>query len=88
MEEMLDQLVAYLMDNLILDFQGDLTLDMVRDFLREDDSRESKILLSKLVEDRGVSEMLICIADCLRDYLRTGVKPDVVEEQVRLYSES
>lgn len=84
----MDQLVAYLMENLILDFQGDLTLDMVRDFLREDDSREAKTLLSKLVEDRGVSEMMICIADCLRDYLKTGIKPDVVEEQIRLYSES
>jgi hypothetical protein len=88
LEERLDQLVAYLMENLILDFQGDLTLDMVRDFLREDDSREAKILLSKLVEDRGVSEMMICIADCLRDYLKTGIKPDVMEEQIRLYSES
>jgi hypothetical protein len=76
------------MENLILDFQGDLTLDMVRDFLRDDDSREAKILLSKLVEDRGVSEMMICIADCLRDYLKTGIKPDVMEEQIRLYSES
>ena len=84
----MDQLVAYLLDNLILDFQGDLTLDMVRDFLREDDSREAKVLLSKLVEDRGVSEMLICVADCLRDYLRTGIKPEVMEEQVRLYAES
>jgi hypothetical protein len=84
----LDQLVAYLLENLILDFQGDLTLDMVRDFLREDDSREAKTLLAKLVEDRGVSEMMICIADCLRDYLKTGIKAEVMTEQIRLYAES
>lgn len=84
----MDQLVAYLLENLILDFQGDLTLDMVRDFLREDDSPDSKALLAKLVEDRGVSEMLICIADCLRDYVATGIKKDVMEEQIRIYSES
>jgi len=84
----LDQLVSYLLENLILDFQGDLTLDMVRDFLRNDDGREAKTLLSKLVEDRGVSEMMICIADCLRDHISSGIKADQVKEQLRLYSES
>jgi hypothetical protein len=83
-----NQLIAYLLENLILDFQGDLTLDMVRDFLREDDSRESKALLSKLVEDRGVSEMLICIADCLRDHINSGIRHEEVKDQIRLYSES
>jgi hypothetical protein len=34
------QLIAYLLDHAIIDFSGDLTLDMVRDFLREDDSPE------------------------------------------------
>jgi len=84
----LNQLVSYLLENLILDFQGDLTLDMVRDFLRNDDSREGRALLAKLVEDRGVSEMLICIADCLREYLPNGISRDVMDEQIRLYSES
>jgi hypothetical protein len=83
-----NQLVSYLLENLILDFQGDLTLEMVRDFLREDESREAKALLSKLVEDRGVSEMLICIADCLRDALGSGIRQDEVKEQIRLYAES
>ena len=84
----MDKLVAYLVDNLMLDFEGDLTLDMVRDFLREDDSREAKAVLGKLVEDGNVSDMLICVADCLRDYVSTGVKPDVVRDQIQTYSES
>lgn len=82
------QLIAYLIENLILDFQGDLTLDMVRDFLREDDSREGRTLLSKLVEDRGVSDMMITLADCLQDYLRTGINEEVLREQIRTYAES
>ena len=81
-------LIAYLLDNLILDFKGDLTLEMVRDFLRDDESREARALLSKLVEDRGVSDMMITLADCLQDYLRTGLNEDVVRDQIRLYSES
>lgn len=82
------QLIAYLLDNMILDFQGDLTLDMVRNFLREDDSREGRALLAKLVEDRGVSDMMITLADCLQDYLKSGISEDVLREQIRTYAES
>jgi hypothetical protein len=82
------QLIAYLLDNMILDFQGDLTLEMVRDFLRDDDSREARALLGKLVEDRGVSEMMITLADCLQEFIRTGINEEVVREQVRTYAES
>ncbi len=82
------QLIQYLLENLILDFQGDLTLDMVRDFLRDDESREGRALLAKLVEDRGVSDMMITLADCLQDYLRTGINDEVLREQIRTYAES
>src|SRR5689334_10708891 len=82
------QLIAYLLDHAIIDFSGDLTLDMVRDFLREDDSPEGRKLLGKLVEDRGVDDMVVTLADCLQDYLRTGITDEVVREQIRLYSES
>jgi hypothetical protein len=81
-------LIAYLLDNLILDFKGDLTLEMVRDFLRDDESREGRALLSKLVEDRGVSDMMITLADCLQDNLRNGITEESVREQVRTYAES
>ncbi len=82
------QLIQYLLENLILDFQGDLTLDMVRDFLRDDESREGRALLAKLVEDRGVSDMMITLADCLQDYLKSGINDEVMREQIRTYAES
>jgi hypothetical protein len=82
------QLIAYLLDHAILDFSGDLTLDMVRDFLKDDEGAEGRKLLAKLVEDRGVEDMLVTLGDCLQDYLRTGLSDDVVREQIRLYSES
>jgi len=84
----LKRLVAYLLENLILDFQGDLTLDMVRDYLRDDNSPEARAVLSKLVEERGVSEMMIVLADCLQEYLATGITSDVVVNQIRTYAES
>ena len=81
-------LIAYLLDHLILDFQGDLTLDMVRDFLRDDESREGRALLAKLVEDGGVSDMMITLADCLQDYIKTGINDENLREQIRTYAES
>ena len=82
------RLIGYLLEHMILDFQGDLTLDMVRDYLRDDDSREGRALLAKLVEDRGVSDMMITLADCLQDYLRTGISEETIREQIRTYAES
>jgi hypothetical protein len=82
------ELIQYLLDNIYLDFQGEITLETVRGFLREDDSREARKLLGKLIEDKGVDEMLLILADCLREYLRTGVNEKVVSEQLSLYADS
>ena len=82
------QLIAYLLDHLMLDFDGDLTLEMVRDFLRDDDTREGRALMSKLVEDRGVEDMMVTLADCLKDFVRSGINEEVLREQIRTYAES
>lgn len=84
----MNQLIAYLLDHLILDFQGDLTLEMVRSYLRDDESKESRALLNKLVEDRGVSDMMITLADCLQEYIKTGISDQTVRDQIRLYADS
>lgn len=82
------ELVRYLLDNLYLDFQGEISLDTVRQFLRGDDSREAKQLLAKLIEDKGVDELLLTLADCLKEHIRTGVNDQVLREQLSLYAES
>lgn len=84
----MNQLIAYLRENMILDFQGDLTLEMVREFLKEDNSREARALLAKLVEDRGVNEMMIVLADCLLEVVQQSITDDRIREQLRSYSES
>jgi hypothetical protein len=84
----LDQLIVYLLDNLILDFQGDLDLEMVREFLKGDDSKDAKTLHARLVADGGVSDMLVVLADCLKDNLRNGIDEDTVREQIRSYVEA
>ena len=82
------ELVRYLIENLYLDFQGEISLDTVRQFLRGDDSREAKALLAKLIEDKGVDDLLLTLADCLKEHIRGGVNEQVVREQLSLYSES
>ena len=82
------ELVRYLLENLYLDFQGEISLETVRQFLRSDDSREARQLLQKLIEDKGVDELLLTLADVLKDHLRSGINEDTVREQLQLYSES
>jgi hypothetical protein len=71
-----------------LDFQGDISVERVREFLREDDSREARQLLSKIIEEKGVDDLLITLADCLKDHIRSGVSEDTIREQLQLYSDS
>lgn len=82
------ELVRYLVDNMYLDFQGEISLDTVRQFLRGDESREAKALLAKLIEDKGVDDLLLTLADCLKEHIRSGVNDQVVREQLSLYAES
>ena len=82
------ELIKYLLDNLYIDFQGEITLETVRGFLREDDGREARQLLSKLIEEKGVEDMLITLADCLKEHIQTGINERVVREQLNTYAES
>ena len=82
------ELARYLLTHAIIDFQGDITIEQVRQFLRDDDSREARMLLSRLIEDKGVEDFLIVVADCLKESIRAGISEDTIREQLNTYSES
>ncbi len=82
------ELARYLLNHAIIDFQGDITIEQVRQFLRDDDSREARMLLSRLIEDKGVEDFLIVVADCLKESIRSGISEDIIREQLNTYSES
>jgi hypothetical protein len=82
------ELIRYLLDKLFLDFQGEITLETVRSFLREDDSREARQLLAKLIEEHGVEDMLTTLADCLKEHIQSGINEKVIREQLSMYSDS
>jgi hypothetical protein len=82
------ELARYLIQNAYIDFDGGITLDQIRQYLREDDSREARTLLAKLIEDNGVEDLLLTLADCLKEYIPTGISEEAVREQLVTYSES
>ncbi|NVB85131.1 MAG: hypothetical protein HOV81_42590 [Kofleriaceae bacterium] len=84
----MNRLIEYLRQNLMIDFQGDLSVAKVRELLAGDESRDAKALLSKLVADRKVEDMMLVLADCLLEPVQKSLSDDVMREQLRMYSES
>lgn len=82
------ELARFLLQHAQLDFSGDVTMEQVRQFLRDDDSREARALLAKLIEDKGIEDMLVTVADCLKEYIPTGVTEEVIRSQLAMYTES
>jgi hypothetical protein len=82
------ELVRYLLDNIQLDFQGDIGIDAIRDFLRKDDSHESRQLLQKLNQDGSVDDLLLTLADVLKPMITTGITDQVVRDQIGEYADS
>jgi len=83
-----NELARILLDNLYLDFQGTMTMDEIRQCLRDDDSREARALLARLVEDKGVGDFIIVVADCLREHIRNGINVETVRAQLKAYSDA
>jgi hypothetical protein len=84
----LNELAQYLLENVIVDFEGEVTAETVRAFLRQDGSEQSRALMQKIIEDKGIEELLITLADCLTVNLNTGITPDVIRSHLISYSES
>ena len=84
----MNELAQYLFDNLIVDFEGEVTTDTVRAFLRKDDSALARAVMQKIIEDKGIDELLIAIADCLTADLSKGINVPSIREHLISYSES
>jgi hypothetical protein len=83
-----NRLIDYLRQNLMIDFQGDLSVAMVRELLAGDDSRDAKTLMAKLTAEKNVEEMMLVLADCLLEPVQRSLGDDLMREQLRMYTES
>lgn len=83
-----NRLIDYIRQNVMIDFQGDLSVAKVRELLAGDESRDARALLTKLVADRKVEDMLVVLADCLLEPVQKALSDELVREQLRMYAES
>jgi hypothetical protein len=83
-----NKLIAFLLEHAQIDFAGELTVETVREFLREDPSSGARALMNKLGDDDDLDEMILTLSDCLKEFIRTGVNEKVVDEQIRIYAEA
>lgn len=83
-----NRLIDYLRQHLMIDFQGDLTVAKVRELLAGDETRETKVLLAKLVKENSTEDMMLVLADCLLEPVQRALTDDVMREQIRMYTES
>jgi len=84
----LNELAQFLLEKLIFDFDGEVNADSVRAYLRRDDQADSRALLQKIIEENGIEDLLITLADCLTSDLSTGITADVIRKHLNSYSES
>ena len=84
----MNELAKYLLANLIVDFEGEVTPETVRGFLRKDESPVARALMQKIIEENGIDDLLIAVADCLKADLATGITPPVIRGHLLGYSES
>lgn len=84
-----NELARYLLEHIVIDFDGAITIEQVRQFLRSEDNRQSRALLARLIEDKGgIDDLMVTVADCLKDHIRTGINEETVRGQLVTYSES
>jgi hypothetical protein len=83
----MDKLAQYLLEHIQLDFTG-VDFETIQKLLKEDRSPMSTQLMTKLIEDRGEEDLLVVLADCLKDYVAQGIDTEVVKKQLALYSEA
>ena len=83
----MDKLAAYLLEHIDLDFSG-IDLEIIQKMLREDRSPVSTQLMTKLIEEKGEEDLLIVLADCLKEFITKGIDNETVKKQLVLYAEA
>ena len=81
----MQQLASYLLNHLVLDFDGDIQMEHINELLLSDGSDGAHELRSRLMADGGPNDFLLALADVLKDHTRNGIREEHVVEQVGYY---
>ena len=84
----MDELYSYILNHIVLDFEGEFTMEKINDMLVRDGSQVSRDLRARLIAEQGPNQFLLVLLDCLGESVSDGIRKDKVEEQVRLYLEA
>lgn len=84
----MNELAQYLFDNMIIDFEGEVSTETIRAFLRKDEGPVSRALLQKIIEDKGIDDLVIALADVLKANVTNGIDTGLIREHLVTYSES
>ncbi len=83
----MDKLASYLFEHIQLDFSN-VEFDRILQLLKEDRNAVSTQLLTKLIEEKGEEELLVVLADCLKDDIGRGIDLESIKKQLALYAEA
>lgn len=83
----MDKLAKYLLERLQLDFSGDIDTEIIQQILKEENSPEANQLLSKIAQE-GLDDLLIVVADCLKECLNEGINENTMKKQLVSYAEA
>ncbi len=75
----------YLLDHLVLDFDGEITMEEINTLLLEDGSKLAHDLRARLIAESGPNDFLLVLADCLKEFLAEGINEELVGDQVAFY---
>ena len=69
------ELIKYLIENMVIDFQGeDQPGELSGASSGKTTAGKRGKLLAKLIEEKGVDDMLITLADCLKEHIQGGAQ--------------
>lgn len=83
----MDKLAKYLLERLQLDFSGDIDNETIQQLLRDDNSHQANQLLAKIAQE-GIDDLLIVVADCLKECLAEGINENTMKGQLASYGEA
>ncbi len=81
----MQQLASYLLNHLVLDFDGNIQMEHINELLLADGSETAHDLRSRLIGEGGPDDFLLALADVLKDHTRNGIREEHVVEQVGFY---
>ncbi len=83
----MNELAQYLLENILVDFEGEVTTESVRAFLRKDNSQDGRACLQKIIEENGIDDLLLALADIMTAEISKAITPAKIREHLVTYSE-